>query len=206
MATYKVQHPINVAPENMKENELYALTLNPGEALTGACRPNEVSRGNIVTDYHAFDLCVKQKLLSRLHHCEVQLYWEVSPHGKLHLHGYLLVSRIISFFLEDLILMMNYCTVSIEQIDDCDKWAEYVHKQTSLMAPWCYKHEMSYPITSSNPEGFQLPYSRELEGHHTGVLEKGQVPKAARLKDKCHAPRTKRPKAIYLHSGLTDEE
>lgn len=127
-----IKNNIKLKPETTQLNTLYSITISPPdyrEINTGRC--NSV---NVIRDYEQKYIETTQ-LFKRLHHCELELYPELSPTGRLHFHGYIIIKNIFNFFYHDLYLL-NKISYEIDTLnDDNNIYNQYIKKQIHIMEP-----------------------------------------------------------------------
>ena len=120
----------SVSPENIKEGQTLAITINP-----------ELQFYQVIDPSDRFNLWTSNvyKLLKELRYIvNMKLYPEISQTGRLHLHGYLNISCPAEFFLSDLpyiickIGHIEIDTIS-EDLEGRNKYSKYVKKCGKLM-------------------------------------------------------------------------
>lgn len=75
------------------------------------------------------DYC--KKVLMRMKGCSYKIYFEMSPLGRMHWHGYLRIHDIHAFYTFDIQILKSYSTFVIKPITD-EKWNAYVLKQQKI--------------------------------------------------------------------------
>lgn len=74
-----------------------------------------------------------QNIFKRLKFCEVEVYPELSPTGRLHYHGVLTVIDTVGFLWHDVQIIREQSICEVDTIKDMNIWLEYVQKQQHLM-------------------------------------------------------------------------
>lgn len=69
-----------------------------------------------------------KKLLNSMY-IEYQVNVEISPYGRLHVHGYVWIHDPFKFYLHDVHRLLERATVVIKPIDNFDTWDDYATKQ-----------------------------------------------------------------------------
>lgn len=134
-----------VAPrvEDIKLNQLYAISINPQE---------EWQANQQIT---AWVRKVYVSLRSIVRGCELELFVESSPTGRLHLHGTVLIIDVILYlrFLKELMTMATFAikpirdTYSEGDEEDFVTWDKYCIKQGHIFGPlFDGPTLLSYPI------------------------------------------------------------
>jgi len=116
----------NTEPSYLQDNPTgcLAITLNPPD---GSQFWNEVNRIQKFTEYHTGKLC---KLA--IHAKTVRLYGEVSPTGRLHMHGYInfeTYKKKLNFYIDYLHYLQDNYMYEIDTIKDMSIWQAYCAKQ-----------------------------------------------------------------------------
>lgn len=115
----------SISPENVEKLKLYAFTIAPMDAYQHfTCLNKPLSR------LYEFREQVKTAVMS-CKNCIINTHVELSQHGRLHLHGYITINDIASFYLVDIHIISTIGTYVIKELKD-DKWEIYVTKQNFL--------------------------------------------------------------------------
>lgn len=124
----------------------YAITINPPDKRL------------YLKSHHQLDYGLGKEINAHLEWvslCEgvqFQLYPELSPTGRLHYHGTILMKNIMIFMTHDIKIIDNHCQYCIKHIDDTDEWIQYITKQAPLMEVVIENHTLhEYPITIGAP-------------------------------------------------------
>lgn len=122
--------------ENINLGQTYAITLNP------VLQPKNIDKKDVFKWYREqYD--VLQSYKSGL---SLQLWPEGSPIGRMHFHGYIIVSDIITYI--NFIKHMSEAYAG--EVDTCEagdkKFQEYVQKQQHIWQPFLKGHTISYPM------------------------------------------------------------
>lgn len=90
--------------------------------------------------------------------CELSLYPESSPTGRLHFHGYIIVTEILPYLmtLHGLALYGTYCIKHLknkvsEDAEDENKWEDYCKKQSHVFECLFKSNVLSYPMEITPP-------------------------------------------------------
>lgn len=89
-----------------------------------------------------------QKERLTLKYADVDMYLELSPKGRFHWHGKILIRDPVKFIIHDLAKLRHYGTYEIDTITDTDKWDNYITKQQKYMEKYANNNNMIYNITS----------------------------------------------------------
>lgn len=116
--------PQNVVPEmeSMLPRKEYAFTMNPTDQYQHFRAQDRIKE--FYTDV--------RRLLQLVYNIKYVLYIELSPKGRLHLHGTIEFKdedTIYNFYLKHLRYLMNQATLVIKPITDYDNWKIYCDKQ-----------------------------------------------------------------------------
>lgn len=110
----------------------YAITINPED--------NRNTIKDTINDYQSVKDHIKsthqdniQNIFKNLKYCEVLLYPELSPTGRLHYHGVLTVIDTIQFLWHDVQIIREHAQCEIDTIKEMKVWEEYISKQYHLM-------------------------------------------------------------------------
>lgn len=138
-------HCVEIAPENVDTDALYAFNWNP------ITQPVMDSAGG-----YTRWLTGCRRLLNRCLNCEITSVPEVSPKGRVHFHGLLSIDNVINFYLFDLQKLMGFGSLKIATIADSEVWRIYMYKQEALMKPFCEDvHAIVYEYTTTRQLGPQ---------------------------------------------------
>lgn len=131
-----------IKPEDCDITKYYTFSFNPVE------QPEFVSfyktHLNSLKDWSDN---IKTNLL-KLHFCKYHLACEISTGGRLHYHGYIRITNIVKFYLQDLAYLKTLGTFEIDKITDNIKWDTYVYKQKIFMEPYCQTEDITYELTN----------------------------------------------------------
>lgn len=133
-----------VSLETMEQGEEYAITLSPPDA-----RNSDTAKANSVTSIQDYDkkLTTVKELINKLHGSKLVLFPELSPTGRLHFHGILVVVDIFNFYWHDLYLL-DSVMYEVDTISERDKWLNYCQKQSHIMGSIHDRLGIKYPIES----------------------------------------------------------
>lgn len=108
--------------ELAKEDELYAITINPCDTFQywKASTHDRIKNAHSAL-IHQYNDWLGVKF--------VKLYLESSPTGRLHWHGIISINDLLSFYLVTLRSLQHWCTYEIDTINDIAKWKIYCTKQ-----------------------------------------------------------------------------
>lgn len=131
----------NIIPELelMQPNKWYAFSCNPCDKYQHFKAMNRM--GLFIGDL--------SNLFLHTGIYKYELYIELSPKGRLHLHGRIKINKIVEFYLNVVSYLTTRSTVVIKPIDDEKKWAEYCTKQHDLHNYIEIHHYTPMPITSN---------------------------------------------------------
>lgn len=122
------------AEEYVELSGRYAITINPEDT-----RDTERDTIKDFTDFreHINENVElhKSTIFKHLKFCEIELYPEVSPTGRLHWHGVLTVLNTVGFLWHDLQYIRESAQSEIDTIEDFQTWLDYIHKQEHLLKP-----------------------------------------------------------------------
>lgn len=71
-------------------------------------------------------------MLHNLKGSSYRLWFEVSPKGRMHWHGYIRIHDLNEWFMHDTMMLMHYGAVCIKEITDRPYWQDYVTKQYKI--------------------------------------------------------------------------
>lgn len=131
-----------VKPEECHMDKLYSFSYNPEEQPL--FEKFYKMKLNNLRDWSN----QQRQILSSLRYCTVDVVQEISSKGRLHYHGYIMITDIVRFYLHDLAKLRHYGTYEIDHITDEDVWRTYVYKQERFMKQYCETNEMVYNITN----------------------------------------------------------
>lgn len=108
--------------EDFDYTKWYALTINPSDKFQYFANPHRIS------------LCIKDIKETILFYKYIlfELYMEISPKGRIHWHGRIGFDSqydVTMFYIFAVHGLLTKSTVVIKDIDDNDKWTEYITKQ-----------------------------------------------------------------------------
>lgn len=127
----------NIHLENAKVGDIYALTVNPIDD------EKAVGKSYILND-HTRMIALVQKL----RYAYVELYPEISPTGRLHYHGYLIIEDIFGFYSHDIRIISKWGNFKLDTIADLQIWVNYVQKQMSIMQPAFKTCDLAYKVSN----------------------------------------------------------
>jgi len=76
----------------------------------------------------------------------IHCYPELSPKGRLHLHGRIKVRGKINFYCDFIPRLLRLGTVVMKEIDDYPNWEKYITKQTQLHTYIHLNHFVDMPL------------------------------------------------------------
>lgn len=143
--------------EKLNVGEVYAITLNPPDTLAPHNDPL-LPYSNFLKEVNR----IYAELITKCKHSAMILYPELSHKGRLHFHGYLQITNVIAFMLNDLLHLRSMChfeidTISYEEIEKADGdtsppvtgaqvYDKYIRKQLHLIAPLFKSNRLSVPL------------------------------------------------------------
>lgn len=86
----------------------------------------------------------QDKFYKSLKHCQIHCCLEISSGGRLHHHGWILITNIVKFFLHTVKHLRDHGTYEIDHIGDEQKWKDYVWKMKKIMIMFCNNENMIY--------------------------------------------------------------
>jgi len=109
--------------EEVINGTTYALTYAPSDRF---------QYWNNHTDrWKAFEIGIRTYMLSILGTTRIKYRIELSPSGRLHLHGYITVLDKMEFYLYTISKLEEHGTIVIKEIKDDVVWQEYCEKQNT---------------------------------------------------------------------------
>lgn len=155
---YEKPRNCTIKLEDIKENTLYSLSLNPSE-----------QHYKKATDRMLYVIGDVLKLFHRDRSCVGHVYVEVSPHGRIHFHGVLGILDRLDFYVNMVPKIEDAYTIEMDTIKDEAIWKDYCQKQQEWM-PKGYRtgfnldYKPSYILPpGSIPKCFQREESQALE-------------------------------------------
>lgn len=111
----------NIKYEDMETNKAYAFTFAPSDKIQFWDDPDRFNKfkQRIITSFTSL-FSAKGKVMVTI---------EVSPHGRLHLHGYLTIADKMHHYLYIVPQLEEYGTICIKQLTSDKEWNEYCTKQ-----------------------------------------------------------------------------
>lgn len=129
----------NLKFEDIQTNTIYSITLNPDNAFQYFGEQNR-----LITWYNK----IKQWLnITIKNTAYMEMMPEVSPHGRLHLHGYIKIIDKISFYVDIIHILEQHFQLEIDEIDinTGKNWDEYIIKQSDLHK-YLIQHDIAIPL------------------------------------------------------------
>lgn len=127
---------------------LYGLTINPSNQ-----HDVKDASGYIVKDRPKAASKIMKIRLQGLKGSKYKLFFEVSPLGRLHWHGYIQIYDIKEWALNDIALLISLGAICIKPMTLDNRWPVYCKKQADL---W------GISISHINfPENMLVPYDKE---------------------------------------------
>lgn len=130
--------------EEAEEGVIYKITINPPDDMR--------SRGKeyLLTEVPLFIAMIKKFIYSY-----IEVYPELSPNGRLHYHGYIIIEDLFGFYSHDIRLINSWCNFVISKLkgqsdDHLQEWVNYVQKQMKVMKPAFDKIGVLYKVTNKN--------------------------------------------------------
>lgn len=114
---------------NSEDGYLYlSITLNPEEQFYEL---SEMDRFIYWTDR------LYKYLKEKTHYCSIEVYPEVSPVGRLHVHGVVAIEDKYRYLFQmyDVPALVRYGHIEIDTIGDWDVWKTYFKKQVKYLKP-----------------------------------------------------------------------
>lgn len=149
-----------IAPECIEENIAYAFSLNPIDSLQYWDDDNRLNKfkTNLTT------------ILSSLNTINVIANIELSPLGRLHLHGTIKILNTKLFFLNHIHKLQHYGTFEIDTIKDQDKWTEYINKQSKLTLGSIQTQKLIGKVIVPVFKTKQSKHSKPISSYSNGAL------------------------------------
>jgi len=144
--------------ECLATDTMYAFTYSPADnhQFWGEC-----------DRYQQFKAKMNTFFMSILKVSSIQFRYEVSPHGRLHLHGYIKGYHKMDFFLFEIPKIEDYGTLVIKEITEPEKWVEYCTKQHLPPDDWYYLPIVHKPLTKRNKRGIRVVFPPDTEKEKT---------------------------------------
>lgn len=111
-----------IAPEDAAIGVRYAFTWSPIDDILPP--PHHVFNHTNMLYY--FDQ--HKEIIEKLKGCGVTLYLEFSKKGRLHYHGYLIITDYVKFYLHDVNLLAYWGNMKLDNLSDPLLWDLYIHK------------------------------------------------------------------------------
>lgn len=149
MGKFKRLHSC-IPPEKIELRKRYAISLNPSFDIK--CFDNAIKQLNVVLNKtNAID--------------EIVLYPELSPIGKLHYHGVIVINDVFLFYFEDLKLLKDFGSFEIDTIADPKYWIdEYCRKGESYMKPKVLSiKNATYPLVFRGVDAIMQKKQKQIE-------------------------------------------
>lgn len=125
-------------PEEMIPDTMYTCNINPEiQPLTPKFTLD------LITWHNGMD-----NMFKSLKHSSVKLNLELSSNSRWHYHGTIKISNIMKFYIFDLPILKESCSLEIDKIEDLNIWTAYCTKQESLMKPICKEYGIPYKYES----------------------------------------------------------
>lgn len=107
---------------------MYAFTVNP---------ENQYIYESINQPEDRFIKVVKHiKTILKDNSFSYKLYIEISPHGRIHGHGWIWIDDPLRFYTMTIPKIESYATIDISEITDPDGWWEYCTKMSHIIYTW----------------------------------------------------------------------
>jgi len=129
----------NIIPcfEDLKVNEWYAITINPCDKYQHFRDPNRIGKF----------LNTLEDLLFHTGVYKYKLWVELSPKGRLHLHGKIKIINKVNFYTNVVNYLTTRATVVIKTLEYEQEWFIYCNKQWELHDYIRDNHYTSMPLT-----------------------------------------------------------
>lgn len=126
-----------VPMEDCVDGLMYAISLNLIQQHDVICPQTKVL---LIKDRPSAHRKHTQKILRLTSSFMWKLKMEVSPTGRLHWHGYIIVSDVRKFYIYDVPVLMRHMSICMKRITDQQKWELYCQKQAPLMNEYSLTH------------------------------------------------------------------
>lgn len=121
--------------EELKQHTTYAFTYAPSDKQQFW---GETER------LQMFKSKISYWFMSTLKQSHIKVRIELSPHGRLHLHGYITIENKMDFYLYTIPKLQDYGNIVIKPITSPDEWEKYCCKQD--IDDWLYLPIVHKPI------------------------------------------------------------
>lgn len=146
--------------EDIIVGKRYVFTINPCDKYQHFRSMNRM--GNCLADLEKEIFCVQSKTY------QTDIWPELSPRGRFHLHGYIRIYKPIEFMLY---VIPSWCTkasFTIEQEKECDSekwddWHDYCNKQECFHIFLQTNHFITIPMSFGVSEKELIEMEEELE-------------------------------------------
>lgn len=167
--------PKNKIPsiENVVIGTKYTLTINPSEQY--------------FTKYLRHDLVTKDmiELFASTKSCAGHVFKEISPHGRIHFHGTIVILDPFDFYSFFVYRLEQHGTIEIDTIEKADVWDTYCRKQQYLMTDCKNGYKLKYVDKFDHlkdiPDWFHQKEKRAVSDLEANIIprEAPQSPKGA---------------------------
>lgn len=130
-----------LSPECIEVGKKYTFSFNP---IDQPERLNYKTKLGVLTEFGN----KLSSLLGGLRYADVDIQLEISSSGRLHFHGYIVITALIDFYFFDIPELQRNGSYEIDYINDTSVWDKYVNKLKSPMAKWCEKNNIVYRINT----------------------------------------------------------
>lgn len=145
-----------VSPENIVVGQQYALTVNPDDAHQFFDQPKD--RIYLVLDYiYTF--------FSNINCVSTKLYPEVSSKGRIHVHGYIRIHRVIEFYTVFVPTLLAHNHIELDTVSDENGVYEKYIKKLQPQMQFCTSAN-----TKINEDGSFNTGSRLMKPELTNVI------------------------------------
>lgn len=130
--------------EDMTENHAYAFNLAPEIQFTGY---DKKTRSNGYSYPHKTFRDYVQSHLMLCKYSNYELFFELSPLGRQHYHGMIIITDINGFFTKDIQILNSLGCYLCKIIDDKGGWLDYICKQQHI---WSTKFNINTSVAKTN--------------------------------------------------------
>lgn len=122
--------------ELIKLNTNYSFSFNPKPLLCGDDSEKYIKK----------TLLNLHELLRKMDYCNITLFLESSPLGRLHFHGTIAIRKVAQFALHDMPRLIEAGTFEIDNIENENIWNDYCAKQKHIWKCYIEKLFPNNPI------------------------------------------------------------